>query len=177
MHCFLQLFSTGYERKKRGCLKTFETPSFSKENRFFSKERILLRETGSSLTALYIGNDTIYSNRSLYSILIKDSSFKTKYILGLLNSSLLQWYYSTMFKGDTELFPKIRIAQARQLPIMRATSEQQQQIIDIVDRIIDIKRNNPNADTSSLESEIDQQVYAIYSLTPDEIAVIEEDNL
>ncbi len=147
--------------------------AFSKENRFFSKERILLRETGSSLTALYIGNDTIYSNRSLYSILIKDSSLKTKYVLGLLNSSLLQWYYSTMFKGDTELFPKIRIAQARQLPILRATSEQQQQIIDIVDRIIDIKSNNPNANTSFFEQEIDKQVYSLYNLTPEEIAIIE----
>ena len=148
--------------------------AFSKENRFFSKERILLRETGSSLTALYIGNDTIYSNRSLYSILIKDSSLKTKYVLGLLNSSLLQWYYSTMFKGDTELFPKIRIAQARQLPILRATSEQQQQIIDIVDRIIDIKSNNPNANTSFFEQEIDKQVYVLYNLTPEEITIIEQ---
>ena len=148
--------------------------AFSKEKRFFSKERILLRETGSSLTALYIGNDTIYSNRSLYSILIKDSSLKTKYVLGLLNSSLLQWYYSTMFKGDTELFPKIRIAQARQLPILRATSEQQQQIIDIVDRIIDIKSNNPNANTSIFEQEIDKQVYTLYNLTPEEIAIIEQ---
>ena len=32
MHCFLQLFSTGYERKKRGCLKTFETPSIYSYN-------------------------------------------------------------------------------------------------------------------------------------------------
>lgn len=79
-----------------------------------------------------------------------------------------------MFKGDTELFPKIRIAQARQLPILRATSEQQQQIIDIVDRIIDIKSNNPNANTSFFEQEIDKQVYALYNLTPEEIAIIEQ---
>ena len=148
--------------------------TFSKEKRFFTKERILLRETGSSLTAVYLGDETIYSNRSLYSILITKPELKTKYVLALLNSSLLQWYYATMFKGDTELFPKIRIAQAKQLPIFKASIEQQQPIIELVDRILEKKRSNPNADTSASEREIDRLVYKLYNLTDEEIAVIEQ---
>ena len=150
--------------------------AFSKEKRFFTKERILLRETGSSLTAVYLGDETIYSNRSLYSILITKPELKTKYVLALLNSSLLQWYYATMFKGDTELFPKIRIAQAKQLPIFKASMEQQQPIIELVDRILEKKRSNPNADTSASEREIDRLVYKLYNLTDEEIAVIEQGN-
>ena len=150
--------------------------TFSKEKRFFTKERILLRETGSSLTAVYLGDETIYSNRSLYSILITKPELKTKYVLALLNSSLLQWYYATMFKGDTELFPKIRIAQAKQLPIFKASMEQQQPIIELVDRILEKKRSNPNADTSASEREIDRLVYKLYNLTDEEIAVIEQGN-
>ncbi len=147
--------------------------AFSKEKRFFTKERILLRETGSSLTAVYLGDETIYSNRSLYSILITKPKLKTKYVLALLNSSLLQWYYATMFKGDTELFPKIRIAQAKQLPIFKASMEQQQPIIELVDRILEKKRSNPNADTSASEREIDRLVYKLYNLTDEETRVIE----
>ena len=147
--------------------------TFSKEKRFFTKERILLRETGSSLTAVYLGDETIYSNRSLYSILITKPELKTKYVLALLNSSLLQWYYATMFKGDTELFPKIRIAQAKQLPIFKASLEQQQPIIELVDRVLEKKRSNPNADTSASEREIDRLVYKLYNLTDEEIGVIE----
>lgn len=147
--------------------------AFSKEKRFFTKERILLRETGSSLTAVYLGDETIYSNRSLYSILITKPDLKTKYVLALLNSSLLQWYYATMFKGDTELFPKIRIAQAKQLPIFKASKEQQQPIIELVDRILEKKRSNPNANTLALEQEIDKLVYKLYNLTDEEIGVIE----
>ena len=150
--------------------------AFSKEKRFFTKERILLRETGSSLTAVYLGDETIYSNRSLYSILITKPELKTKYVLALLNSSLLQWYYATMFKGDTELFPKIRIAQAKQLPIFKASLEQQQPIIELVDRVLEKKRSNPNANTLALEQEIDELVYELYELTEEEIAVIEHKN-
>lgn len=148
--------------------------AFSKDYKYFSTERILLRETGSFLMAVYLGNETIYSNRSLYSILITDNNLNTKYVLALLNSSLMQWYYSTLFKGDTELFPKIRIAQAKQLPIFKASMEQQQPIIKLVDRILEKKRSNPNANTLVLEQEIDKLVYKLYNLTDEEIGVIEQ---
>ena len=147
--------------------------AFSKDNKYFSQERILLRETGSFLTAVYLGNETIYSNRSLYSILITDGRLSTKYVLALLNSSLLQWYYSTMFKGETELFPKIRIAQAKKLPIPIASKDKQQPIISLVDQILAVKRTNSSADTSALEREIDRLVYGLYGLTEEEVKVVE----
>lgn len=37
---------------------------------------------------------------------------------------------------------------------------------------IPAKKVNPQADTSDLEHQIDQLVYKLYNLTPDEIAVI-----
>lgn len=147
--------------------------TFSKDARYFSKERILLRETGSFLTAVYIGNETVYSNRSLYSILITDKSLNTKYILALLNSSLFQWYYSIMFKGDTELFPKIRIAQAKQLPIKKVSKEEQHPIIELIDKIIEQKTLFSESDTTAEEREIDRLVYNLYGLTDEEIDVIE----
>lgn len=147
--------------------------TFSKDARYFSKERILLRETGSFLTAVYIGNETVYSNRSLYSILITDKSLNTKYILALLNSSLFQWYYSIMFKGDTELFPKIRIAQAKQLPIKKVSKEEQHPIIELIDKIIEQKTLFSESDTTVEEREIDHLVYDLYGLTDEEIDVIE----
>jgi len=148
--------------------------AFSKDIKYFSKERILLRETGSFLTAVYVGNETIYSNRSLYSILITDKTLSTKYVMALLNSSLLQWYYSNMFKGDTELFPKIRIAQAKQLPIRKVSIEMQQPIIMLIDKILASKQSCPNADTSDIEQKINELVYQLYNLTPEEIAIIEQ---
>jgi hypothetical protein len=35
------------------------------------------------------------------------------------------------------------------------------------------KRPNPKADTSKLEREIDELVYALYGLTPEEIKLVE----
>ncbi len=35
------------------------------------------------------------------------------------------------------------------------------------------KQKNPTADTSGLEREIDEAVYTLYGLTPEEIAIVE----
>jgi hypothetical protein len=34
-------------------------------------------------------------------------------------------------------------------------------------------KDNPNADTSALEREINKMVYKLYDLTPEEIAIVE----
>ena len=58
-----------------------------------------------------------------------------------------------------------------------------QPLIAHVDRILAAKQQPPsspfskgelsNADTSALERRIDEMVYALYGLTPDEIAIVE----
>ena len=43
----------------------------------------------------------------------------------------------------------------------------------MVARILAAKKRNAGADVSALEREIDQLVYTLYGLTPDEIRVVE----
>jgi hypothetical protein len=44
----------------------------------------------------------------------------------------------------------------------------------LVDRILTAKARDAGVDVSALEREIDQQVYALYGLTPGEIKIVEE---
>jgi hypothetical protein len=46
-------------------------------------------------------------------------------------------------------------------------------IVKLVDRIVAAKRADPNADTSAWEREIDERVYRLYGLTPEEIKIVE----
>ena len=143
---------------------------FMKNDYYFTGPRLLLRETGSFLTVLYL-EDRIYSNRSLYSIKITDGEFPPKYVLACLNSKALQYYYSSKFKSDTELFPKIRIKQARQLPIPSASEDVKSRIESLVDDIILANKSGKN--TIELEQEIDRLVYQLYGLTYDEVLIID----
>lgn len=53
------------------------------------------------------------------------------------------------------------------------SKEKQQEIITLVDKILATKKSSPQADTTSLEAEIDKKVYALYELTEDEIKIVE----
>jgi restriction endonuclease S subunit len=132
-----------------------------------------MRETGSVITALYL-NGLLYSNRSLFSIFITDKRFDTKFVLGCSNSKVLQFYYRTKFKAETNLFPKIRIIQAKKLPIPNVPLPQQQPIITLIEQILSAKQQNTQADITVLEKEIDKLMYELYGLTAKEIAIIEQ---
>ena len=61
-----------------------------------------------------------------------------------------------------------------QNPIPIIEEKQQQPFIDKVDQILSLKKDNPAADTSALEREIDFMVYALYGLSEEEIKIVEE---
>ena len=141
---------------------------YAKDERFYHGERILIRETGSQLMAIYM-NEHIYCNRSLYSILLEDSRFTAKYVTACLNSKTLQYYYQICFKAESELFPKIRIAQAKLLPIAPVGMQMQNEIGSLVDEYV----NAEEQEKESIQKGIDAKIYGLFGLTNDEIAIIE----
>ena len=60
------------------------------------------------------------------------------------------------------------------VPIPLPDKVSQDLIIDLVDRILNAKKDNPNADTSLLEQQIEHIIYHLYGLTEEEIKIIEE---
>ena len=61
------------------------------------------------------------------------------------------------------------------LPIKEVTNDKQQPIINLVDKILSKKKQDPYSDTSALEHEIDQLVYQLYCLSYDEVLIIDPD--
>jgi len=139
---------------------------------YYEKERVLIRETGSAITCVHL-DYKLLCTRSLYSIIPK-KEIKPKFLLSILCSKLIQYFYSMEFKADTDVFPKIRIAQVKKVPIKIIAEDSQQPFIELVTQIIYIKQQTPSTDTTPLESQIDQLVYQLYELTEEEIEIIEK---
>jgi adenine-specific DNA-methyltransferase len=115
-----------------------------------------------------------YASADVYFITQKDQSISLKYVLAILNSKLyyLWFYYRGKRKGEVlELLQK----PLSEVPIKRVPVSEQQPFIRLVNQILRIKQSNPNADVSSLESQIDNLVYQLYGLEPDEIAIIKNE--
>jgi len=102
---------------------------------------------------------------------------KLKYILAILNSKL-SYKYQT-FVSNT-LSRKTTIAQKdifSYLPIpiiTQSNKEVVKQIESLVDKILSLKNQNPKADTTEYEKQIDQLIYKLYNLSPEEINIIEK---
>jgi adenine-specific DNA-methyltransferase len=103
-----------------------------------------------------------------------------KYLLGLLNSRLLDWFWkrvSTPLRGG---FYRYFTQFIEQLPIrpidfgVAAERAERDALVKLVDQILAAKRANPAADVSAWEREIDERVYRLYGLTPEEIKLVEE---
>lgn len=143
----------------------------SRLSEFFDNDNILfLRRVGGELTAA-VAEDRYICNKNLYGIAV-DASLSKKYIVALLNSKLIDFYYKQRFSTKKEdAFPEIQTYLFEALPIKNKVD--QQPFIALVDRILEAKRENPAADTSALEAEIDRMVYDLYGLTPAEVDVVE----
>jgi len=100
-----------------------------------------------------------------------------KYLIAQMNSKIFDWQFKQVgiFLGHAYEWKKQYVEQVRIPPITPANQPIVSQIEELVDKIISAKKQDPKTDTSALEHQIDQLVYKLYDLTPEEIAIIEKE--
>ncbi len=141
---------------------------FSKEDAIFAAPKIMIRETGGVLLGCF-DEQGILTLRTLHNVHIKQSEMDEKYILALINAKLLQYVFELCFKQAGNIFPKIRIAQERQLPIRRISfitaKDQREKLADEEKKLYENYLENGNCD--SLLSFVDQRLEKQYIPDPE----------
>jgi len=97
-----------------------------------------------------------------------------KYILSVLNSSLGDHYIRSRGVTRNGGYFEYKPMFVEHLPVPKISSEAQQSFIDLIDTII-VKKEK-GEDTTTEEKQINQLVYKLYDLTPEEIKIVEEFN-
>ena len=114
----------------------------------------------------------IYLDKTLFFL----TGSNIEYLLGILNSKLINWYFDTICSSSgvgTNLWSKISI---EPLPVPKITSDivdKAERLNRLVEQAGQIKDPTTTTDYKLLEHKIDQIVYELYGLTPDEIAIVE----
>ena len=136
-------------------------------------EKLLFRRVSANLIFTY-DNNQYYALNTIVVVTLKGEKYiSLKYLLALLNSKLLNFYYVTEHKSTKKVFSEIQARSVGELPIKHVSQNKQQGFISLVDKILISKEENPQADTSSLENEIDKKVYRLYGLTYDEVLIVD----
>lgn len=141
------------------------------ENFFKSGNEKIVSQVRCKYPTFYYTTDAFYGSRALF--FIRSERWNMKFLIGVLNSSLIAYWIKNKGKQQGELL-KLDKEPLQGIPLPVVSISQQQPIIALVDQIITAKKNNSTANTSNLEKKIDELVYQLYNLTPEEIAIIEQ---
>lgn len=142
----------------------------------FSTPRILVRQIPSAppycISACYTTEVVLNDRNSMNIVRIQEDPL---FLLGVINSRLMTfWFIHKFGKLQRGVFPQFKVNELAQFPIAVAQDGQKKAISIRVERILEAKKADPNADTSGLDNAIDTMVYRLYGFTSEEVALIEE---
>ncbi|AJC87466.1 type II restriction/modification enzyme, mod subunit [Campylobacter insulaenigrae NCTC 12927] len=139
----------------------------------FEREKIVYPETTQG--AYFIYDDRgIFLEKTAFFIVCEN----LKYLLGLLSSNLITYYYKNFSQGCKLGIKGYQYNKhaLENLPLPKINSKNEKlanKLVSLVDEILNLKEQDKNANTQELESQIDKIVYKLYNLTTDEIKIIE----
>ena len=143
------------------------------DSEIYAKERIVVRQIGRYPEGA-ICPDGVLTLNTIYNLYLNEQSYDLRYILALINSRLIHFYWLQRFYDNKDTFPKIKKQPLHSIPIRKCSPKALKYVTDRVEKIIASKRKDPKADTTTIESEIDEQIYEIYDLTPVETTIVKD---
>jgi len=158
--------------------------------KLFEKNKILIRQTADHIMAC-ADYDGWYCLKSGIIVQLPDDSIMCySYVLGLLNSRLINYLYYDLVGEQSRVFPEVKPIQLFKLPIRTIDfsnpddKKKHDLMVTLVDRMLDLHKKKAAAKDSAegeridrlidaTDREIDQLVYGLYGLTEEEIRIVE----
>jgi hypothetical protein len=153
-------------------------------------EKIVVRQTGDSLIATLDTRQFVVRD-NLYSIVPKQYDLKMTYVLGILNSRLLNWYYQNAINPEKgEALAQVKRGHLAQLPIRTidfadpADAARHARMVALVEQMLALHQRRAAARTpheqsvlaaqiAATDRQIDRVVYELYGLSEEEVRIVE----
>ncbi len=164
--------------------------SCKREDIFLAAEKIFMRRVGDSLIGT-LDTEQKFGLNTLVVLTPKENCvFELRFLLGLFNSKLINFYYTSFLKSTKKVFSEIQARQVAQLPIPNLTIDEKvhrarnNRFVALVDKMLaltprlraakgDHERATLQNAVTATDHQIDQLVYELYALTPEEITLVE----
>ena len=123
------------------------------------------------LTSSFV-NQELYNTPSIINIIHPDNNeTELLFLTALINSSLFTWYHLKVHskaQAKTSI-PKILVREVRNLPFPKSNPDLKHQLSQLTLKAM----NSDGNSIIDISLEIDQLIYQLYSLTEEEIKIIE----
>ncbi|HEX9744298.1 MAG TPA: TaqI-like C-terminal specificity domain-containing protein, partial [bacterium] len=150
--------------------------------------KIMVRQTGDSIIATIIESGIIARN-NLHILLLRDTAYDLRYVLGSLNSSLTDFAYTFMNPEKGEALAEVKKRHVETLPIRPidfsnpADRKRHDRMVELVDLMLDLHKRLQTVNTpheketiqrqiDATDQQIDRLVYELYELSEEEIKIV-----
>lgn len=153
------------------------------------QNKLLMRKTGDRLIVAF-DDDKLYHLDILHSIVLKNKNYDLKYIMAILNSKLMNYYYQIITLTSGRVLAQTNIETIEQLPIRKIDfsnpkgKRMHDDLVTLVGKMLELnkklEKTTPNTDRwrkmkgeiDKSDGIIDQKIYELYGLT-NEVKIIE----
>ncbi len=145
----------------------------------YSTERILVRQIPAKppycIHASLVSEVCLNDRNSMNVINMKEDP---KFLLGVINSRLISfWFVHKFGKLQRGTFPQFKVNELAIFPISKSRDVYKNDIVQLVKKIMNAKQPDLYVDTSKLDHQIDELIYKLYDLTPEEIKMVENSSI
>jgi type I restriction-modification system DNA methylase subunit len=151
--------------------------------------KIVVRQTGDSIIATLVEKGFIARN-NLHILILNNQQYDYKYILGILNSKMMDFAYTNINPEKGEALAEVKKQHVESLPICPidfkkiAEVKKHDKMVTLVEAMLELQKKisgikNPEEKTriqrqiDSTDSQIDKLVYELYNLSEEEVKIVE----
>jgi adenine-specific DNA-methyltransferase len=151
--------------------------------------KIVVRQTADSIIA-NIDTNQYLSLKNVHNLRVTDNRLSYPYLLGLLNSKLVSWWYHGLIPETGRVFAEVKVVNLKKLPIRTINFDdpveknKHDRLVELVETMLDLHKKLQAARTETdkrriqtriehTDHQIDQLVYKLYALTEEEIKIVE----
>ncbi len=157
---------------------------------FDAQEKLIIRQTGDSPIAT-LDTQQFVVRDNLYTIVCRDTIINLRYVLGILNSTLLRWFYQNILNPEKgESLAQVKRGHIAQLPLRLpdftdpADTARHARMVALVQAMLDLHKQAGSAtlphqkeliqrQIHATDRQIDKLVYELYDLSAEEIRIVE----
>ena len=130
-------------------------------------DRIIIRQLSqNNLICATYAKDLSLTSQSFYNLKIWQSpveEFNNEYLLGIINSTLLSYYFIKSFGSYKKLFPRILIEKIKALPVkVPETDDEKRDAIKIVENVRSILDDNKKIEL--IQKDLDSLIFDLYEI-------------
>ena len=108
-----------------------------KLNAFYFQPKIIVRQLGNRIQAVFDKKGEYVTLQTVYNIIPTSKSISHEFLLGLLNSDLIQFYYEVIFR-EKQIFPRILLENILHIPLVVPEQKYHYKVQKMVSKIIQI---------------------------------------